>query len=191
MPSVVEASSYYKRGDGKVNAQFEETRVDGRINNNSLKTLGELIEILPDELLPTINAVAAGAAAGAVKKYARAIVRRDRGALRRSINVGIYNTFGGNANVTITAGGRGARHAHLIELGTVKQPAYPFLVPAIESTLSEQFDLLATSAEKLMKDVLNLMLSGKLDEKYYNAFQPGAKELFKKYSKVSGIRFYK
>lgn len=188
MPSVVEANAYYNRG--KVEAGFDETRSSGIINNNAIKSLTDLLEVIPDELLPTINAVAAGAAASVVQKYARAVVRRDRGVLRRSIRTGVYRVFSGEPAVTITAGGPGARHAHLIELGTVKQPAYPFLVPAIEATLSQQFDVLATSAEQLMKGIIDNLLSGKLDEKYYNVFQPGSKELFKKYG-GSIPRFYK
>lgn len=50
-----------------------------------------------------------------------------------------YSTPGGSfvvpeTSVAVTAGGKDARHAHLIEYGTVKMNAQPFFWPAVRLT---------------------------------------------------------
>lgn len=73
----------------------------------------------------------------------RSFVPVDTGALRDSIEVTPpdsstppYSTPGGSfvvpeTSVAVTAGGKEARHAHLVEYGTVKMEAQPFFWPAV------------------------------------------------------------
>lgn len=76
----------------------------------------------------------------------RRLVPVDSGALRDSIAVTPpdsstppYSTPGGSfvvpeTSVAVTAGGEDARHAHLVEYGTVKAAAQPFFWPAVRLT---------------------------------------------------------
>ena len=78
-----------------------------------------------------------------VVRHAKSTVRVDQGLVRASIRARrTGERFRGRripgAAANAYAGGRTAPHAHFLELGTVKQPAYPFMAPAIVSTKSEQ-----------------------------------------------------
>lgn len=76
----------------------------------------------------------------------RRLVPVDSGELRDSIAVTPpdsstppYSTPGGSfvvpeTSVAVTAGGKDARHAHLVEYGTVKMNAQPFFWPAVRLT---------------------------------------------------------
>lgn len=76
----------------------------------------------------------------------RRLVPVDTGELRDSIAVTPpdsstppFSTPGGSfvvpeTSVAVTAGGKDARHAHLIEYGTVKMNAQPFFWPAVRLT---------------------------------------------------------
>lgn len=76
----------------------------------------------------------------------RQIVPVDSGELRDSIAVTPpdsstppFSTPGGSfvvpeTSVAVTAGGKDARHAHLVEYGTVKMNAQPFFWPAVRLT---------------------------------------------------------
>lgn len=76
----------------------------------------------------------------------RSFVPVDSGDLRDSIAVTPpdsstppYSTPGGSfivpeTSVAVTAGGEDARHAHLVEYGTVKMNAQPFFWPAVRLT---------------------------------------------------------
>lgn len=76
----------------------------------------------------------------------RRLVPVDSGQLRDSITVTPpdsstppYSTPGGSfvvpeTSIAVTAGGKDARHAHLVEYGTVKMNAQPFFWPAVRLT---------------------------------------------------------
>lgn len=76
----------------------------------------------------------------------RSFVPVDTGELRDSIAVTPpdsstppYSTPGGSfivpeTSVAVTAGGKDARHAHLLEYGTIKMRAQPFFWPAVRLT---------------------------------------------------------
>lgn len=76
----------------------------------------------------------------------RSLAPVDTGELRDSIAVTPpdsstppYSTPGGSfvvpeTSVAVTAGGKDARHAHLVEYGTVKMNAQPFFWPALRLT---------------------------------------------------------
>ncbi|HEY8593308.1 MAG TPA: HK97-gp10 family putative phage morphogenesis protein [Sphingomicrobium sp.] len=61
----------------------------------------------------------------------------------------------GSVRVQVVAGGQGARHATLIEFGTSKMAARPFLRPAFDNTsnmvLSSLYDALGTEIDKAVK----------------------------------------
>ena len=65
-----------------------------------------------------------------IKSSAESSVPVDTGKLRESISVNVSESGMGG---TVTAGNSKARHAHLVEFGTVKTQAQPFLHPALEA----------------------------------------------------------
>jgi HK97 gp10 family phage protein len=64
-----------------------------------------------------------------VARLARSAVRRRSGTLHDSIRI---EREEGATSCAVVAGGRRAPHAHLIEGGTVRMRAYPYLRPALE-----------------------------------------------------------
>lgn len=112
------------------------------------------VRALPGLLAHRVQGRGLLAAAAIVRNEARALVPVDTGALRDSIRAGVRSqeiyTLSGKARVPgaaaqTRAGGRGARHAHLIELGTVKMTAKPFLEPAVHGTSAEQVAAIAAA----------------------------------------------
>ena len=65
---------------------------------------------------------------------ARRLVPVDEGDLRRSIRevIDVEGLRG-----FVTEGGKGARHAHLVEFGTEKMRAQPHLAPAFDANVDE------------------------------------------------------
>ena len=106
-----------------------------------------MVQALPGLLAERVQGDGLVAAARVVRNTARASVPVRTGALQRSIKVRrrsqwVY-TSGGRKRVAgaaaqVVAGGRGARHAILVEYGTVRVPAQPYLEPGLLSTRSAQ-----------------------------------------------------
>ena len=71
------------------------------------------------------------AAAELVAEEARSLVPVETGALRDSIRV--KKSKFKNGGYLITAGGPGAKHVNLVELGTYKMDKKPFLRPALHN----------------------------------------------------------
>ena len=94
-----------------------------------------------------------------VSKRAKEIVPRRTGALAASIRPRrAGDRFRGRkipgAAANVFSGGPGARHAALIELGTVNAPAQPYIAPALTSTRSEQqAALVKGSSRELVRQV--------------------------------------
>ena len=94
-----------------------------------------------------------------VARKAKALVPVKTGALQNSIRVRrTGERFRGRkipgGSAAVFAGGTGARHANLIELGTVRAPAYPFLAPALLSDRGAQrAALVRGTARELDKQV--------------------------------------
>lgn len=106
----------------------------GRLKRRLAAIPGEVAKAVQPALIKQGNVMAADM---------RRFVPVDTGALRDSIAVTPpdsstppYSTPGGRfvvpeTSVAITAGNKDARHAHLVEYGTVKMAAQPFFFPAV------------------------------------------------------------
>lgn len=100
-----------------------------------------------------------------VVKDARARVPVVSGALQRSIRARrVGERFrgrkipGGAANVF--AGGPTARHAHFIELGTVRAPPNPFIAPALAGTKDAQRTALARGTARELERQVRRIATG-------------------------------
>lgn len=106
-----------------------DTQVDLNFNLNTGE-ITELLQKLPSKIKEKVtrNAVAAGARI--IREEAKVLVPYDTGRLRDSI----YNKRVKGTNdiqkIGVLSGRKGAPHGHLVEFGTVNQPAQPFLRPA-------------------------------------------------------------
>lgn len=112
-------------------------------NEAELRSLEEALEAVDQLVASRVRGDGCAAMARVAAKAARQYVPVKTGALKRSIRVrrttdrsrGVKLR---NAAANLFAGGKGARHAHLIELGTVRAAAIPYLAPAITKTGTEQ-----------------------------------------------------
>lgn len=84
-----------------------------------------IMENLDDTLLETVTELAERIATGAKDR-----VPVETGALRDAIHVVVEDD-----SVAVVAGDSDAFYGHMVENGTVKAPAHPFLVPAFEAEL--------------------------------------------------------
>lgn len=79
--------------------------------------------------------VSAGTKAGAAIIEARA---KERVPVRSGrLKDAIHTEFKGSGDWSVVAGNRDVFYGHLIEFGTTRAPAHPFLVPALESSRAE------------------------------------------------------
>jgi len=131
-----------------------------------LRQIGERFAKLATKAQRSAASGATGRAAAVIRKAAVAKVVAnpsiDTGDLRASIIV--KKVPRSQSKLTsehiVTVRGRGkpynkkgqrinrAPHAHLVEFGTVKMPAEPFLRPAFDSRKSEAIDVMRTTLEK-------------------------------------------
>ena len=139
--------------------------MDYQFTITGLDELEAAMRGLDDALARHIQGAGLIAMARVVVKEAKARVPVETGALQRSIRARKAGERfrgrkipGGAANVF--AGGPGARHAHLIELGTVKAPAYPFLSSALLATKSQQQDALVSGTSRELERQVRRLATG-------------------------------
>ena len=140
--------------------------------DDGLALLEDAINQLPEGLVFRVYGPACRAMARVVAKEARALVRVRTGALRRSIRVRTVTERYGSRRVPsaqVLAGGTGARHAHLIELGTVNAPAYPFLRPAIDRQLQAQHQAFANAASRAYDKLTTQLATGNVSRSIISA----------------------
>ena len=110
------------------------------------------------------------AASKVVRDEAKRLVPVRTGALRDSIRarrrVGYVETFTGRKRVPggaaqVFAGGSGARHAVLVEYGTVHDPAKPFLEPALLSDRNRQLTAAAAAMSKAFTKIGRDLAAGR------------------------------
>ena len=106
-------------------------------------TLASIMSSLPVLVAERVQGDGLFAAAEVVRDQAKANVPVKTGALQRSIRVRrrsqrVETTTGRKsvpgAAAQVVAGGRGAAHALLVELGTVRAAPHPYLAPALFET---------------------------------------------------------
>jgi len=109
---------------------------------------------LPGLMADRIMGDGLAAAGRVVRNEARLLVPVDTGALQRSLRTRRRATYVNlptgrvrvpGSGARTLAGGAGARHAYLVEHGTVKNRPKPYLLPALISTQGRQLGA-ATSA---------------------------------------------
>ena len=160
--------------DDKLSLQVRETvgygavimarnKWDATINEADFNRLIKKLDNLPVEVARTIRGAATFAAAKVVATEAKATTAfQDRtGRLRRSIRArrgkGYAETLNGKrvqlpaVYAATVVGGTGARQGVLIEYGTVKMRARPFLEPAARSSTSRAFHAARLAAQREFK----------------------------------------
>lgn len=99
----------------------------------------QIIGELDDKLLEGVTALAEQIAEGARER-----VPVETGALRDAIHVRVEDD-----QVAVVAGDNMAFYGHMVENGTVKAPAHPFLVPAFEAELPDLAEIVGERLEDL------------------------------------------
>lgn len=70
----------------------------------------------------------------------------------------------------LIAGGKGARHAHLVELGTVKAAANPFMQNAVRDSRGQQHNAMVVEVSKLMRRAFQEIASGNVSRTVRSIF---------------------
>lgn len=111
-----------------------------QVKIEGMEELDKALRRLPDRVQKRVLKTALRAGARVIVKDAKNRVPVDSGTLKKSIKVVSGKSKKGpqaTARVFVTTG-REAWYSHLIEFGTVKKAARPFLRPAFDSTQTEQ-----------------------------------------------------
>lgn len=140
--------------------------------DEGLALLENAINQLPAGLVFRVYGPACRAMARLVAKEAKATVRVKSGNLQGSIRVRTVTERYGSRRVPsarVVAGGPGAYHAHLIEFGTVRAPAYPFLRPAIDKNLQAQHQAFANAASRAYDKLTTQLATGNVSRSIVSA----------------------
>ena len=129
-----------------------------------LRELEQSIEAMPAGLHAQVMGAATQAMAREVAKEARKLVPVRTGALKKSIRVRRFRErFRGRqyrSAAGVYAGGPSARHAPLIEYGSSRAAARPFIRPAIMNTRSAQHAAFARSAALTFERLTRQLATG-------------------------------
>ena len=118
------------------------------------------LEQLPEALARHVQGGGALEVAKLIRKAARNLVPVDTGALKRSIRVrqvsqkiqikllGAPTRIPRSASQTLAGNRAGAFHGHLVEYGTIKSRAQPFLEPAVRTSHSQFLRAYAEGSQK-------------------------------------------
>ncbi len=132
------------------------------IDIEGVDELNRALRALPELLAVRVQGDGLIAAARVVRDEAKTLVPVKTGSLRDSIRASrraqTVDTFRGRKRVPggaaqVRAGGKGARHAWLVEFGTVKTAAHPYLEPALNGNRSR---LLRVAAAEMSKAFVKL-----------------------------------
>lgn len=129
---------------------------------SGLAGIPELAESL-DDIMSELNSERASKvlmkAAIVCRDQAKRNAPVDSGLLQESIRVAYGKKRRRKANdeelnviVTVKRGKGGASHAQLIELGTSKMPAQPFLRPAVRQTRKEMTQIIADGIKDILEN---------------------------------------
>ena len=112
-------------------------QVSVEVDRRSLREVQQAVSVLPLFVAQHVQGLALAAWARKVRAQARRSVPVHRGFLKSSIKVyrraiRLDGRRIPGAKAVVYAGGVGARHAHLVELGTYRAKANPFLSRSVE-----------------------------------------------------------
>ena len=122
---------------------------------------------LPFAIQARVQGAGCRAMARVVAETARSLVPEVTGALKASIRVRSVaeRTRSGvrvaGAAAAVFAGGPGAAHAHLVELGTVRAQPHPFLRPAFERKRTAQHRAFARAVERNFNRTVRQLATGR------------------------------
>lgn len=133
------------------------------IKISGLEAVQRKFEALPKKVQRKVLREGMTAAAKIVRAQARADVPVATGDLRKSINVRGLQAAKGAAFLNKTKGGSRAvqigktvvaeaPHAHLVEKGTKRMRAQPFLLPALQANEQRTVDLVGDSVRNAVKE---------------------------------------
>lgn len=145
-----------------------------------MRELQQALNRLPKELQRTVEASALRAGMAPVRKSARANLGRskDSGLLQKSLGLTVKKSKNGQLTArvgprsgftqTVTRKGRTkpqkanpVKYAHLIEYGTSRAPAQPFIRPAVESNSGQIIDEMAKGYDKGLDKAVRKIRSNK------------------------------
>ena len=147
------------------------------------KRLDNVMQAFPSGVQGRISAFALKKAALIGKRRARRLrpyssrtKKGDERHLKDTIEVKAKGgKFGGfkipGLLVVLKAGSKGARHAHIVELGSVKWRGKPFMRPAIEATEQQMLSAFAKEYNKRIEGVVNILNSGNVPRAWVRAFR--------------------
>lgn len=125
----------------------DQIRVD--VPRDQFARVEQLMRELPRAGQRSAHMSGTRSAARIIRDEARVRVPVRTGALKRSIRVRVVGRRG-NRRTAVFAGGPGARHAHLVEFGSARTPARPYLFTSARDTAGRQFSEYRQAAEAAM-----------------------------------------
>ena len=130
-----------------------------------VEQLERAIRQLPEGLVVRVYGDATAAMARVVARTARSEVPVVTGALRNSIRVRrVGERYRGRripgAAANLFVGGPGARHAHLVELGTIRAAANPFLQRSLDKRIGLQNRKFAEAAARALERLTRQLATG-------------------------------
>ena len=130
------------------------------------------IEKMPEALARHVQGGGALEVAKIIRKAARNLVPVDTGALKRSIRVRQVSQkiqvklLGGptriprSASQALAGNQKGAFHGHLVEFGTIRSRAQPFLEPAVRSNHNQFLRAYAEGSQKRFAAAMRSIRAG-------------------------------
>ena len=127
---------------------------------------------IPEALARHVQGGGALAVAQIIRKAARNLVPVDTGALKRSIRVrqvsqkiqikilGPPVRIPRSASQALAGNQKGAFHGHLVEFGTIKSKAQPFLEPAVRTSHSQFLRAYAEGSQKRFASAMRSIRAG-------------------------------
>ena len=131
--------------------------------------LEKAMKVLPIAVARYVTGFGCAAGCRVIAKNLRRTVPVKTGALKKSIKVVRINDYIKGKKIPqgaaiVRMGGVGARHAHLIEWGTVKQPAQNVVRKAMETGRSEQHEAFVNKTQLEFIKVVKRVAEGQITE---------------------------
>lgn len=132
------------------------------VDIGGIEDINRALQALPGLMAARVQGDGLIAAARVARGHAQSLVPVRTGALKKSLRARrraqTIETLTGRKRVPgaaaqLVAGGKGARHAALVEYGTIRAAAQPYLEPALLATRSTQ---LRAAAQALRKSFVRL-----------------------------------
>ena len=139
-------------------------------DSEAWKELNRAMKELPFGIMRFVTGPGCRAGALVIRKRLKATVPVRSGALRKSVRMRTINDYLGKIKIPggaaiVVMGGKGARHAHLIESGTVNQRPTHVMRRAAEDTASEQHTAFVQASQKSFVQTIEALEKGVINSK--------------------------